>query len=158
MGVRLKTVGVVVALGLGAMAMLLTIRTPEKTSEHDVAVLVEPDGGRQLQARHRPLSAASTPDPRPSLIQSEGEEVTRSDLEWDAFTDKTRVQKLQQEFSTAIDTLESGEASAGDLQRAEGALSNLRSELYATAQGRREHQALEMKLSAITDTEQEATQ
>lgn len=95
---------------------------------------------------------------RLKVIQSESEEVTRSDLEWDTLGAKARARRLRSELTTALAALEAGEASEDDLRRAESALSNLRAELYATPRGRLEHRALEKRLAAVTEAHQEVPQ
>lgn len=142
-------IGLGCALGLGAFAYVLVSRPTE-----GVAVPV-PSGtseGSAKSASRKALGAElADGEARGRLRQQDGEVQPEGDGDWDELSGAERRAKLEGDFSRAIEELEAGGGSPLLVAQAEGALSELRAQMYSTPSGRREHEALEERLSMVTE-------
>lgn len=78
-------------------------------------------------------------------------EVRAEDNAWDALSKPERMAHLRNEFAHAVRELEAGVESPEVVARAQGALSELRAQMYSTEMGRTKHQALEEQLAQLTE-------
>lgn len=145
------------ALGLGTLAYVLVLRPTEE-------VAVQPTGMDEGSAE----SVVSTPsrkalvaeladgEARGSRIRQQDDEAQPEDEDdWDELSGAERRAKLEGDFSRALEELEAGGGSPLVVAQAEGALSELRAQMYSTPSGRKEHEALEERLSTVTEERKE---
>lgn len=78
-------------------------------------------------------------------------EVHLDEKAWDELSDSERVAHLQSEFSEAIAEIEVGAGSPDVVARAQGALSELRAQMYSTEEGRTKHLTFEERLTRLTE-------
>ena len=142
------------ALGLGAFAYVLVSRPTEQVA------LEAPSGANEGDVE----PAASTPSrntfgAEPSNAEArkrgprqQGDDVRpEEDDDWDELSGAERRARLEGDFSRAVEELEAGGGSPQVVAQAEGALSELRAQMYSTPSGRKEHEALEERLSMVTE-------
>ena len=144
------------ALGLGAFAFVLVSRSPESedgvlqaskgTSEGDAK------RGESMPSRKAfGPESADDEETRRSGPRPQNSEVQPEDDDWDELSSAERRARLEDDFSRAVEELEAGRGSPQIVAQAEGALSELRAQMYSTPSGRKEHEALEERLSTVTE-------
>lgn len=87
----------------------------------------------------------------PSIGKRQAKEEPQSELEdaWDELPHEARLSTLEREFDEVVEALEAGDGSPVVVARAQGALSELRAQMYSTTEGRAKHQALEERLEGL---------
>ncbi|MGH1349158.1 MAG: hypothetical protein ACRBN8_46940 [Nannocystales bacterium] len=144
------------ALGLGVLAYVLLLRPTEGVAVQLPTGTAEGSAELAVPTRSRKTLGAELADRETrggSLRKQDGEiqSEDNDDRDWDELSSAERRAKLESDLSRAVEELEAGRGSPRIAAQAEGALSELRAQMYSTPSGRREHEALEERLSMVTE-------
>lgn len=144
-------VGLGCALVLALVAYGLVLSPDRRSAPGEATRELEEGRGRLAKPDLR--SPEKEPGDPPSGVRpgTPAPEVSIAELEWDDLSGRDRTAQLHSSFSTALEALRAGSTSPAVIARAEGALSNLRTEMYATPGGRLAHRELEQQLEALTE-------
>lgn len=146
------------ALGLGAFAYVLVSRPTEQVALHAPIGASEGSAESEVSTPSRKSLGAGVADEEARgnrLHQQDDDVQTEDDGDWDELSSAERRAKLEGDFSRAVEELEAGGGSPQVVAQAEGALSELRAQMYSTPSGRKEHEALEEWLSTVTEERKE---
>jgi hypothetical protein len=110
----------------------------------------EADGwSRAWRIRHRAYGEPEdSEETTPHQAVRAGPQSGETTPHWNSLPSAERVARLEHGFDTALDEFRAGDFTAAS--RAATALSALRSELYATPEGRERHAELEQQLDSLT--------
>ncbi len=159
---RWSWVGLGCALGLALVAYGSVLGSDRRSASDEASGELEAGAGRLSKSDLRSPGQGARPEsgddghgdsetPR----RSSGNEVQPEDEAWDELSDIERKKRLEDDFSSAVEEIQAGGRSPHLVAQAEGALSELRAQMYSTAIGRKEHQALEERLSAVTEDQKD---
>lgn len=151
--VRWKLSALVVAGIVGGVLGLVAVQHLGSTSEREYGRLAEgsPVQGEARMAVASFAEAAENPAPPGDNVSAEFGDEDPADSQWDVVAPAHRVERLREQFESALGSIEQGEDGARHVLIAEGALASLRAELYGSEQGRRVHRALEEQLEHAVD-------
>lgn len=149
-------------LGLGALAYVfvsrprvgIAVQVPTGTNDGSATSAVSTSSRKALGAEMADGEVrGGRLRQQDDVVQPEDEDEDEGD--WDKLSAAERRAKLEGEFSRALGELEAGGGSPLVVAQAEWALSELRAQMYSTPSGRKEHEALEERLSTVTEERKE---